>query len=416
MSAARQVEVGATGTAAVVTTNSESDETGDPPEHSSDTRAAARVASSSRRVRRRTLCRILGGLLLLSAAAPGGARAQQAEVGPGESRLVLAGSTTGPRLERAVIDRGLRFLAQRATPSGQIGTSYPVAVTSLAGMAFLGAGHRYGGGPYAESIQSCVRYILASRGPEGLISSDRSGIGDQSRMHQHCFALLFLTQVYGELPPGLQQDVRDTLVRGITGVLGAQSYRGGWDYEYLSSRLKNHDEASITIGVLQALRAARNGGIHIPANRVDNALEYVRMCQDERDGSFRYSISRNQQQTSFSLTAAAVSTLQAAGVYDSLELRRGLDALARDLDAVGWQPQRAVNEPFFFYGAFYASQAYFHVGGTSWDRWYEAIRDYLVKKQEVDGSWDDDYGREYGTAMAVLILEIPVQYLPIFQR
>jgi hypothetical protein len=39
-----------------------------------------------------------------------------------------------------------------------------------------------------------------------------------------------------------------------------------------------------------------------------------------------------------------------------------------------------------------------------------------VKKQEVDGSWDDDYGREYGTAMAVLILEIPVQYLPIFQR
>jgi hypothetical protein len=45
------------------------------------------------------------------------------------------------------------------------------------------------------------------------------------------------------------------------------------------------------------------------------------------------------------------------------------------------------------------------------------MRRYLLARQRPDGSWpDDNYGDEFGTAMAVLILEVPLQYLPIFQR
>ena len=39
-----------------------------------------------------------------------------------------------------------------------------------------------------------------------------------------------------------------------------------------------------------------------------------------------------------------------------------------------------------------------------------------LKKQKSNGSWEDSYGEEFATAVAVLILEIPVQYLPVFQR
>jgi hypothetical protein len=39
-----------------------------------------------------------------------------------------------------------------------------------------------------------------------------------------------------------------------------------------------------------------------------------------------------------------------------------------------------------------------------------------LKRQSDDGSWSDSISVEYGTAMACLILQMPNNYLPIFQR
>ena len=47
---------------------------------------------------------------------------------------------------------------------------------------------------------------------------------------------------------------------------------------------------------------------------------------------------------------------------------------------------------------------------------HPAIRDQLVARQRDDGSWLDTICPEYGTAMAALILQMPNNYLPIFQR
>jgi hypothetical protein len=57
-----------------------------------------------------------------------------------------------------------------------------------------------------------------------------------------------------------------------------------------------------------------------------------------------------------------------------------------------------------------------HAGGELWARWYPAIRDSLIARQREDGSWMDSICPEYGTAMACLILQMPNNYLPIFQR
>ena len=55
-------------------------------------------------------------------------------------------------------------------------------------------------------------------------------------------------------------------------------------------------------------------------------------------------------------------------------------------------------------------------GGEYWKHWYPAIRDALLKRQSDDGSWMDSIGSEYGTSMALIILQMPNNYLPIFQR
>ena len=55
-------------------------------------------------------------------------------------------------------------------------------------------------------------------------------------------------------------------------------------------------------------------------------------------------------------------------------------------------------------------------GETIGAEWYPAIRNELLHRQEVSGFWADSICNEYGTAMALIILQIPNNYLPIFQR
>ncbi|HVT26833.1 MAG TPA: hypothetical protein VHE81_02335, partial [Lacipirellulaceae bacterium] len=73
-------------------------------------------------------------------------------------------------------------------------------------------------------------------------------------------------------------------------------------------------------------------------------------------------------------------------------------------------------EGHFFYGHYYAVQAMWQASGERWPQWYPAIRDVLVGRQQPDGSWTDPVCSEYGTAMATIILQMPDNSVPIFQR
>ena len=70
-------------------------------------------------------------------------------------------------------DDGLAFLARQQKGDGSIGsTAYferNVAVTALAGMAFLSAGHTPGRGKYGKQSQKCVDFVLSRCQPNGFI-------------------------------------------------------------------------------------------------------------------------------------------------------------------------------------------------------------------------------------------------------
>src|SRR3989442_10206478 len=80
-------------------------------------------------------------------------------------------------------------------------------------------------------------------------------------------------------------------------------------------------------------------------------------------------------------------------------------------------------EAHYYYGHYYAAQAMWTAGGRYWQEWYPAIRDELLRNQggiavrRNDGSWHDgNLCPHYCTAMALIILQIPNNYLPILQR
>jgi hypothetical protein len=109
-----------------------------------------------------------------------------------------------------------------------------------------------------------------------------------------------------------------------------------------------------------------------------------------------------------------VVALYRAGIYEGREVERGLAYLDQFLPRGGAQGQ--LQDGHFFYGHYYAVQAMWQADGERWARWYPAIRDLLVSRQQPDGSWVDPVGSEYGTAMAAIILQMPDNSVPIFQR
>jgi prenyltransferase beta subunit len=304
------------------------------------------------------------------------------------------------------IDRGLKYLAVRQNPDGSFGprSSYQknVAVNSLCGMAFLSAGHTPGRGKYGLEVQKTVDFILSCAQPSGFIIEESSK--SHGPMYGHAFATLFLAEVYGM---SKKKEVRQALERAVKLIVNTQNREGGWRY------FPKRDDADVSVTVCQvmALRAARNCGLYVPKNTIDKSVDYVKRNQNS-DGSFRYQLVRRTDQP-FPRSAAGVVALYSAGIYEGPEIDRGIGYLNASVprgDVI-----RSVSH--YFYGHYYAVQAMWHAGDRHWKQWYPAIRDELLRRQKSSGSWSDTtINRVYGTAMACLILQMPNNYLPIFQR
>jgi hypothetical protein len=120
------------------------------------------------------------------------------------------------------------------------------------------------------------------------------------------------------------------------------------------------------------------------------------------------------------LTAAGVVTLYGAGIYNDRDIEAGLDYLERSLAGftADYGTGAGRGHYFFYYGNYYAVQAMYTAGGQRWERYYNFMRDSLLKMQEPDGRWPNGIGPgdTFGTAVATLILQIPYRFLPIFQR
>jgi Prenyltransferase and squalene oxidase repeat len=314
-----------------------------------------------------------------------------------------------PETQQA-IDRGLAFLAGRQDPrDGSFGANSSgrrrVAVTALAGLALLSSGSTPGRGKYGVNVQRAVDFLLTRCQPNGFIFDE--GNTGHGPMYDHGFATLFLAEVYGMTKTA---NLRNSLERAVRLIINSQNKEGGWRYEPDS---KDAD-LSVTVCEVMALRAARNSGISVPKETIDRCTEYVRKSQTP-DGGFRYQLTTAWQVT-FGLTAAGVVALYSSGVYGGKAIDSGLNYLER------FRPSLTVRQlvSHYFYSHYYAVQAMWHAGGERWQQWYTEIRDELIQfpYHTSNGSWRDTsaYGDEYATAMALLILQTPNNYLPIFQR
>ncbi|HPF15865.1 MAG TPA: prenyltransferase, partial [Planctomycetota bacterium] len=105
------------------------------------------------------------------------------------------------------------------------------------------------------------------------------------------------------------------------------------------------------------------------------------------------------------------------GVYSSELIDHGVDFLENQVDFFNSR-YGTQGHYYFWYGHYYGVQAMHTVGGHAWHRYFLPLREFLIHRQEADGSWPnrEGPGEAFSTAIGCLILQIPYGYLPIFQR
>ncbi|MBK9383621.1 MAG: terpene cyclase/mutase family protein [Planctomycetes bacterium] len=354
------------------------------------------------------------------------------------------------------VERGLRYLAQHQDPATgawlsdvgyKLNNSYNivavnkphVGVTALALMAFLAGGHVPGRGEYGELVLRGLEWML-QQVASGESAEEEDGFitAHKSRMYSHAFATLFLAEVYGMHAQGgeeLRDRLRAALEKAVRFTYSTQNDEGGWRYHPLAP----DSDMSITVCQIMALRAASNAGIAVPQAKIEKAKHYVSLSAvrgDERmswgmggrgstRGGFRYQLQPSSR-VSFPLTAAGVTTLYGAGVYDHHDplIEAGIGYLSENHKSFTAQQGISVGglrkgHYFFYYGHYYAVQAMYVYGGAEWEEYFEHTRRALLDMQSAsDGSWPNNVGPGpcFSTAVGTLILEIPFGYLPIFQK
>jgi hypothetical protein len=310
----------------------------------------------------------------------------------------VRGDEITPAQQRAV-DRGLAWLAEHQNADGSFRGSAGKhsGITALAAIGMMENGNLPGRGKYGENVARALRFVLSSCQESGLIVAEDS----QSPMYGHGFSTLFLGEIYGMTG---DDTVKEKLQRAISLIERSQSTQpgneGGWRYQ----PVPYDADISVTICQVMALRAARDAGIYIEPAVVDKAIKYVQECQNP-DGGFSYMArSGGGTGSGFGRSAAGVASLYYAGHF---QYTPGTNARAGNPEMMDMEGQ-------YFYGNYYSVQAMFLAGGDYWANWYKGIREQLLARQATAGNWTGEVTDDYCTSMALIILQMPNRYLPVF--
>ncbi|RMG16409.1 MAG: hypothetical protein D6731_06265 [Planctomycetota bacterium] len=353
----------------------------------------------------------------LGAGSPAVAQARRAGASP-------SGAHPEPELTRdaeRAVEEGVAYLARlQRDRSGSWPCTpqrYRMSVSALAGLALLAHGDTPTSGRYARNVRKLIEWMLDAQRRYAEVNPPLAGLlfdleeesRDDRPMHGHGFALLFLAEAYGNTArPELRRRLHEAIHAAVRVTANSISRDGGWYYHPVARPGQQYlDEGSVTVTQIQALRAANNAGIEVDAGLIDRAVRYLHASQDRRTGGIRYRSSSGR--TSAALTAAGVTCFHGAGIYGGAALERAYDYLRLTLDP-------SQQQDFFYYTHLYGAQAMFQRGGPEWADYFPKIRRELLARRGGRPYWKHRFGKAYATAIALLILQIPKRYLPIFQR
>ena len=343
--------------------------------------------------------------------------------GPGRSsstRRRRPRSSAGSSSSREASTTTARFPSVIDTErSGGTG-GWSVGVTSLAGLALMAGGHQPGRGKYGKNVAKAVEYVASmasgphARFPDHRREPDRWPPRELPQPHvqprlRHSVSRRGVRHAPRDGEATRRSAARSNRPSQFT--VEAQNQEGGWRYEPVAQ----FADVSVTVAQMMALRAARNAGLFVRKNVMDNGATYVKACQMP-DGGFSYFKGQGvlglRPQRRVHRRALLGRHLRGQG-----SRTRAADTCSNSRPGRQFSP-REIPPQHYWYGQYYAALAMWTAGDDYWTTWLPAIRDELLAKaRRAAATWTDvSHGSAYATAMALIVLQLPNNYLPILQK
>ncbi len=210
-------------------------------------------------------------------------------------------------------------------------------------------------------------------------------------------------------------DLEAKLRKAVDLIVKTQSPAGGWRY----TPAPTDQDMSVTVMQIVALRAANNAEIPVPQADVREGDQVRAFAAAAPTGRLRLSGAGRPGRRP---VPAALCRCNCSASPTTRTSRGRMTYLTTiPVQWGGGNPQ------YFYYFHYYAIQAFYQAGGKEWNDWHPRVRELLLEKQNKDGSWDVPPGsaeanlvtptsKIYSTAMATLVLNIYMHYLPAYQR
>jgi hypothetical protein len=141
-----------------------------------------------------------------------------------------------------------------------------------------------------------------------------------------------------------------------------------------------------------ALRSARNAGMDVPKEMIDNAVEYIKRCYQSKarpDGK-----PENLKSACGYEPSRTPEYAMASAAFSPAGLRRLRVARSQGLGGLAQGEESRVRSEWYFYGTYYFAQGMFQRGGEHATYARKLVEETLLPKQGPDGSWMGQSGQE----------------------
>ena len=321
----------------------------------------------------------------------------------------------------------------RCSHSGTSPSNRRTAATALALLSFLGAGHSHQTeGRYKLVVEKGLRFLI--RDPNGGIDS-RVVDRDLLQMYSHGLASMALCEAYAM---SREQNPKSELglaaQKSLRLIETAQDWEfGGWNYRP-DQRFRNESGESVRVGgdtsifawQLMALKSGKIGGLNVSPSALYLAQDFLDSVALEGGRHYQYLPTGGWD---WRRGDDSPQTCTAIGLLSRMYLgwKPGDPFLDDGIDHVAQWGYILREDRVNLYYIYYATLALHHYGGDHWEAWNSGLQDMLVQSQVrgggcESGSWyfrdayGDVGGRLLNTALAVMILETPYRFMPLYRE
>lgn len=378
------------------------------------------------------------------------------------------GASYGDAATEAAVMKALRWLKATQAPDGSWGTKPEfglkkgmdkAAGAGFAILTFLAHGETPASKEFGPTVEKALDYLIKSvyvvKGKDGKPAKDPNGNTPYIRMsgatgseYGFLIGTYALCEAYGMTRnPNARAAAEKTLGRIISG----QTATGGWNYNMARVTKDGPDDISFGGWAMQALKAGKMAGIHLPG--MEECIKKAVVCLKKRNYSekagFVYRATTNHKGGGGGLAGVGCLAMQLLGYGKDPEVANALNVMKDWLPSLDKEysyapPGTRHNAQYYCY---YAAQCKYQAGmskeatpanKTAWKKWNQAMKALYPKsiitvtdkagkpvtvvdptgKERQIGRWENKDAYNYdvmGTCLAALQLMVYYRYLPTTQ-